>query len=152
VLEIDEDQPFQEKVWIIQRCGWGLLLLFLVAAAAGLTGPSPLTRVVEEKGGHRMEYPRFGRIGTNAEMIVSPATGRTVFFSREILRKAEIKTVMPFPAEGQARPDGMSFEFGHSGRGEIHLGWKPREAGWIRGKVRVGEPAVEFEFKQFVYF
>jgi hypothetical protein len=85
-------------------------------------------------------------------MIVSPAAGREIFLSREILRKAEVKTLMPPPAESVARADGMSLSFENGGRGEIRLGWKPREAGWLKGKVLVGDPPVEFEFRQFVYF
>lgn len=152
MLEIDEDQLFQEKVWLFQRVGWGLLLLFLAVAAFGLTGPSPFTRVVEEKAGHRLEYPRFARQGTQFEMILAPAIGQDIFFSREILRKNEISTVMPLPVRGESRAGGMNFQFLNAGRGEVHVDWKPREAGWTKGTITMGNPPVEFELKQFVYF
>lgn len=152
MLEIKEDQPFQEKVWIVQRIGWGMLILFLGLAAVGLTGPSRITRITEEKGGHRLEYPRFARMDTAFEMIVAPASGEKVFFSREILRRAAIQNVMPLPLRGEAEAGGMSFRFGNGGQGEIHMDWKPKEAGWTKGKVMIGEPPVEFDLKQFVFF
>jgi hypothetical protein len=149
-LEIQEDQAFQEKIWKIQRIGCIFLFLFVAAAAAGFTGPSEFTKKVEEKNGYRLEYPRFGRIGTSFEIILSGPTGE-VFISQEILRKTEMETATPEPERSASSPEGMAFFF-ENANGEMHFDAKPREAGWVKGIVRLGKPAVELPFRQFVYF
>lgn len=151
LLEIDEDQSFQEKMWVAQRVGWVLLLLFLLAAVFGYTGASSLTTVKEERGGYRLKYPRFGRIGTPFELVVS-GPGGEVFFSREILQRNELTNAVPSPRSSEALTGGLRLKFEAVSGGEIHFDWKPRRAGRLKGKVALGEPPVEFEVSQFVYF
>ncbi|HEU4345558.1 MAG TPA: hypothetical protein VFU31_28750, partial [Candidatus Binatia bacterium] len=42
-LEIEEDLRFQERAWVVQRVGWGVMLLVIVATAAGMFGEGALS-------------------------------------------------------------------------------------------------------------
>ena len=60
-LEISQDLTFQRRSWIVQRVGWVMLALLILAALGGLFGPGPLSRA--RAGPHDgplwVEYQRF---------------------------------------------------------------------------------------------
>ena len=47
-LQIHQDLCQERREWKIQRVGWLLMALMLVAALAGLLGPGPLSSTIAE--------------------------------------------------------------------------------------------------------
>src|SRR5437763_389442 len=76
-LEVGQDLDFLRRAWVLQRVGWGVLALLVLAAVLGLVGPGPLCRAVEadSAGLLRLEYERFEHLETNATLRLHLAPG-----------------------------------------------------------------------------
>ena len=63
-IDLDQDIDFQQRSWKVQRVGWGLMVLFVLAGLSGLLGTGPLSNVTDgdEGGPLWLEYQRFGRL------------------------------------------------------------------------------------------
>lgn len=115
-LEVDEDRAWQEKFWTAQRFGWILMALFILAAAAGLTGMGgPLASARAELGGGTIDYPRITRWQADDQMQVriAPASPAEVelTLSREFVQLFSIGSIQPEPSEVQATAAGHRFTF-----------------------------------------
>jgi hypothetical protein len=72
-LDIDEDLTFQNREWVAQRFGMGILFLFVLGAALGLTGMGgPLSTGRAGRTSDRVfvEYDRFVRSGAVSTILV----------------------------------------------------------------------------------
>jgi hypothetical protein len=71
-LELDEDLPFQEKQFRVERLGWGMMFAILIAALLGLFGSGPLSRAsaASSESGLRVEYSRFARRDAHTRILV----------------------------------------------------------------------------------
>lgn len=60
-LEIRQDQRFQQREWRLERIGWTLIALFVLAGLLGLLGPGPLSWATARSDGGlvEVEYQRF---------------------------------------------------------------------------------------------
>lgn len=70
-LEIDEDVDFQRREWFWQRVGFGLLAVFVLAAALGVTGAGGVLsggEISDPSGRLRIEYQRMVRRGAASEV------------------------------------------------------------------------------------
>jgi len=65
-LDINQDLAFQRRSWSLQRIGWGLIALVLIAALLGLFGHGPLSEATTDDPSLpiRLAYERFGRFGS----------------------------------------------------------------------------------------
>ena len=75
-LELGQDLPFQRRTWLVQRVGWGVVLLLLLAAAAGLLGRGPLSEKTARSadGALGVRYGRFvrHRAPTTVQLQLAP--------------------------------------------------------------------------------
>lgn len=57
-LEVSQDLNFQRREWVVQRVGWVVMAVLLVAALLGLFGPGPLSKSIagSASGPVRAEY------------------------------------------------------------------------------------------------
>lgn len=62
-LDIAQDLEHQRREWVIERIGWAIMALILLAALAGLLGSGPLSNArIDHPGSHlSAEYNRFER-------------------------------------------------------------------------------------------
>jgi len=145
-LEISHDLAFQQRTWAVQRIGWVMMLLFVVAAAVGLfsVGPLSWTQTRDPEGLIALEYERFGRYmaPTTLRLRLEPsATSRdrvAVRMNRALTEDLEIQHIRPAPERMTASPDGMRFEFDIAARGEpanITFSVRPQSIGRLRGEV-----------------
>lgn len=115
-LEIDSDRAFQERFWIVERIGWALMLLIVLAALAGFTGVTgPASTGRAEAAGARVDYPRISRWQTADMLAIEFAEGAggkvEVLIPREFTRVFSIEGVTPEPSKVTATSDGPLYEF-----------------------------------------
>src|SRR5947209_3798236 len=69
--EIQQDLPFQRRLWNFQRIAWAIMLLVAVAALLGLFGTGPLdnAKVGREGSPLWLEFNRFGRLQSETSAL-----------------------------------------------------------------------------------
>lgn len=67
-LELDFDDALQRREVRVQRIGWVLLALIIVAALAGLTGRGPLAKGRVARGGVDLRWERIARRDARSEV------------------------------------------------------------------------------------
>ena len=70
LLQINEDIEFQKKEWSWARLGWVLMLIIALAGLLGLFGQGPLSKSTARAGGIEVEYERFERLLSPAQIEV----------------------------------------------------------------------------------
>ncbi|HXH06764.1 MAG TPA: hypothetical protein VNI83_09250 [Vicinamibacterales bacterium] len=118
-LVLDEDLAFQRRVWTIQRIGWVVLALLVVAGAFGLFGGGPISRAStgDPAGRLAVEYERFCRREATTTLTVrlreprAPEGAASVVFAPAYLDAIAIEQVVPPPEGSEIRPDGVVFRF-----------------------------------------
>src|SRR5919106_6001727 len=74
-LQIDQDLAYQQREWLVERVGWIVMLLLIVAAAAGIFGNGVLSRASVSDGKQlRIEYERFAHYLTPTSLKVHMRT------------------------------------------------------------------------------
>jgi hypothetical protein len=154
---IDEDLLFQQRNWRVQRIGWMVLGLLIVAGLAGLMGPGPLSRV-NARAGERLEvdYERFVRHGAASELKVTvrrPASGQVrVAISRDYLDQLNLERVRPSPTEVQSSGGDAVYVFGHAGGQSMQATFviQPEELGSHVARVAAGDGS-SVTIRQFTY-
>jgi hypothetical protein len=157
-LQIEQDLQFERRSWVAERVGWGLMMLLVAAALAGLFGGGIASRRTIGGPGIEFEYNRFGRYDSPDTIIlrVSPALTASgelrIRLSEEFLEKVQIENIDPEPDESTAGGTDRVFLFRtHSSQGllriRVHL--IPRAIGRVAG--RVGAGGVNLDFAQWIY-
>lgn len=132
-----------------QRIGWVLLLLAILAAAAGAFGDGPLSRAsISAPGGVRVDYERIvrRRAPTEIRIVVpsAPMPGGSLALEVTRLPGAERLVAFPDPLHERATALGARFEIATRGEGpfEIALRNVPSTLGRreIRLAIGLAEP------------
>lgn len=118
-LEISQDLTFQRRSWAVQRCGWVLLALFILAALLGLFGPGPLSRAMagQQDGPLWAEYHRFWRLQSPMSLRLHFGPDATrhgqvrVWLSRSYLEAMSVQHVTPQPQRVEAGPERLTYVF-----------------------------------------
>jgi hypothetical protein len=106
-LEIAQDLDFQRKEWRVQRIGWVVMALLILASLLGLTGRGVLARATIGDTGSRLQltYSRFDRLEAPTTLDLQIAgdavTGEQVelWVDRDYLQSLQIEQVVPEPEE-----------------------------------------------------
>ena len=158
-LEIDDDPGFDVKSHHVQRIGWCLLALFLLASAGGLLGPSRLSSRVVSDGSTIIEYPRFARRSADAQLKISVRNPKReeeeIWVSSEYLDGIKLHRVTPEPIRAESVGDGVKFTFAAEKGApslDVLFELKPSNAGALKGEIRHGLPPEKIALNQFVYF
>lgn len=118
-LEIEQDVQYAEREWTAERVGWGLLLLVVALALAGLFGNGPLswTTIKSSQGDLDVAYERFGRRGGSQELTVRTTADAArngtweLFFSLDYLNALQVTSITPEPESVAADRGGVRFTF-----------------------------------------
>lgn len=128
-----------------QRVGWLLLLLMILAAAAGAFGDGPVARAsLSASGGVRVDYERIvrRRAPTEIRIVVAsaPMPGGSLALEVDGLPGAERLVPFPAPQHERATAGGARFEIATRGEGpfEIALRNVPRTLGRREFRLVVG--------------
>ncbi|MDQ3669061.1 MAG: hypothetical protein M3377_02105 [Actinomycetota bacterium] len=113
-LELEQDLSFQRWQWRVERAGWGLLALVILAAFLGLIGGyGPLRTASASADGDalRLEYDRFVRLraATELRFLASPdlvgGGELEVFLTSDYADEIEIASITPGPDTVTRTPD-----------------------------------------------
>ena len=160
-LEINEDIAHERLEWRLERIGWTVMALVLVAALAGLLGPGPLSSAIRTGNDSklRLEYNRFVRAeGPTLLRIRSAADLATngqlrLWIGREYIETVEIKHIDPEPASVEISGDRLIYVFKVSDPAQpttviFHL--EPDAFGLSTLKIGIDEQT-QLTARQFVY-
>jgi hypothetical protein len=160
-LELDDNELLQKMEWRVQRIGWLVWTLIIIAALAGLLGPGMLSSSESSAADNSLTvaYDRFAHYHhpTSLELTVRPnaAAGRDlrVKVSQSWLDRVQIHRIAPEPEGRQLEEEGVIFTFPRSealetGKIVFHIEFE--QMGTSRGRIEViGQEAATFN--QFVY-
>ncbi len=159
-MDLGQDLTFQRRSWRVQRVGWALWLLVLIAAAAGLLGEGPLSdATIGARGLFQVQYERLVRHGAPVllELHLEPGAVQgdeaRVWIDKAYLQGMQIQTMYPEPESVEARADGMTYVFKLDEPGEpasIIFNVTYDSIGLQHGQVALNDGA-PVSFSQFVY-
>jgi hypothetical protein len=152
VYPIQEDMAFQRTSWIVERAGWIVLTLLLVAALAGLFGHGWLSKQKIGDGTLRVEFDRFQRITKVTPYIISVKSGGEpkLTLGRKFQTAYEVIDIEPHPIRSSAGENGLELQFASAADSLRAVIWaRPRSFGRMRFSV-AGEGAA-LTVRAFVY-
>ena len=160
-LEVGQDTIFQRYQWTVQRWGWAILALVLLAALLGLLGRGPLSSTDAEAPDQslRVKYNRFIRVRAPADLKISVAAKASqngairLWIDREYLDHLQVKHITPRPEHEEAGSDRHIFVFRAAAPGnpvEIVLHFEPEKPGPHTCRVGLVD-GPELSFEQFAY-
>lgn len=117
-LEVESDLRFHQRMWLVQRFGWMLMLAVLAAGLAGVFGGGPLSQATARSDGDELvlEYERYARQGGRSRVKVDfavptgAAEGR-LLVSRATLEALEIEQLTPRPLRAESTAEGVVYVF-----------------------------------------
>jgi hypothetical protein len=151
---------FQRREWAVQRAGWGVLWVILLAGVLGLFGRGPLSRArATDERGWQVEYDRFGRDLTPGTLVITipagaePRDTAMLWLDRGFVDAVKIRLVTPEPVAVSATSNRLEYRFlTHAEAGALHITFElePQRVGWIEGRAGApGTPGIPFH--QLVY-
>lgn len=159
-IEIHEDFEFEQRQWRVQRIGWVVMGLLVVAALLGVFGTGILSRSQLGSGGPlEVEYERFSRLlsPSTLRLRVEAAPGDDqmveVWLDQRYLERFQIERVTPQPDSVEALSDRLNYSFKVTDSGqpvEISFNLRATEIGLVRGQVGLPEQQ-PLSFSQFIY-
>jgi hypothetical protein len=148
-IEVEEHLDYQRTFWRIQRVGWVLLALLLVASALGLLGSGgPLHREVLGAGSaFRVEHPRVQRLSSEfaARFELAGGDSLSIVLPARFFEDHRLDSWTPEPVSAMAEGDEIRFTF--EGRSAI-LRVQPQSIG--RKAITVQEAGGEI--RDLTYF
>lgn len=121
-LQVEQDERFFRRNWIIQRIGWIAMALIIVAGLLGLFGaPGPLSRARASRGPIEVEFDRLVRMNAPSEIHIDVGSSGPRFavsLNRDFVDAVEIRSITPSPKSVEIRNDRVlyTFEAGRSPR------------------------------------
>lgn len=158
-LQIDDDMNFQRKEWQVERIGWIVMALLALAGLLGLFGEGPLSNINAANGPIEVEYDRFERLMSPAQMVVQiapeAAQGEEVRLrvGRKLLDGLEVQDISPQPDSMELTPENIVYVFKVNEPNapmRIKFDLQTAKAGSHSGQVGV-ESGAAVDVRQFIY-
>ncbi|MGE0468283.1 MAG: hypothetical protein AB7L09_04385 [Nitrospira sp.] len=158
-LEINQDLPFQRRMWKAERIGWSAMAMLLTGGVLGLFGNGPLSWTTASDQSLIVEYQRFGRNQAPLQLRIHLPAGLgkddSVSFQldRAFVADVQITRITPKPDAEQPISDGIRFLWSSNvGEGAIlvTVSYQPEHIGFLTARISVGD-AASVSMRQFVY-
>jgi protein-L-isoaspartate(D-aspartate) O-methyltransferase len=150
-LDVREDRRWQEVFWTVQRIGWALMGLFIVAALLGATGGGgPLSTAKAETSTGSVEYPAISRWESSEQIVFRFQPGSSakahLTLSPQFDQVFAADSILPQPSAAVATAAGHRYTFDLEGTGEKQIVFnvttgKPALARHISARIGAGPPA-----------
>jgi hypothetical protein len=151
-LEIEEHLNLHITGWVVQRIGWGAMLVFIVLGSLGLFGDGFLSRQQIIREGVVVHYERFFRIQAETEIRVhatAEANLIEVKLSPAFTENYRIVRTIPEPNDRRLENGSLAFGFPATGSADIVFVVEPATVGSNVSGVIVND--VRFELSAFIY-
>lgn len=118
-LQINDDMPLQRRTWIVERIGWIVMGILVLAALAGVfaTGPASWAEAHDPSGQVRVEYERFQRhmapFSLQVHIAPESVSGDTIAvrLNADLVNAIQVQKVVPEPQNAKATADGIAYTF-----------------------------------------
>lgn len=158
--DINQDLEFSRREWRVERVGWVIMALLVLAGVLGLLGRGPLTEQVARDANHlaSVEYYSIDHAEAPSELRVHiepgvvSATQMWLTLNSAYLKRIEIESIEPQPAAQQLTGDGVAFVFYLTEPGQpvdLSVQYHFVEYGWATGQIDI-EGGPQLTFSQFV--
>jgi hypothetical protein len=160
-LEVGQDLEFERRMQKVQRAGWAVMALVVLAALLGLFGTGLFSKahIGREDAPLRLEYDRCLRYQAPQRLRVRLDSGAArqgkvrLWISDDYLERVQIARIYPQPEGVELGPDGQTFTFQTEDLTEpatVMFYVVPERVGSLPGRMRlVGGDLLSF--RQFVY-
>jgi hypothetical protein len=117
-LEIDQDPAFERRDWVMQRLGWVVIALLILAGLTGLvgsSGPFATTIATPPDGQLRLSSTRFARHSAPTDVRVQVAAGAVagdrleLWLNRSLFDRIEVEQIVPEPEAVAVGPDRVQY-------------------------------------------
>lgn len=160
-IEIQQELRFQRRMWVVQRVGWTVMLLLVLAGLLGLFGHGPLSgaTAASADGAVRVEYERFGRFKSpmslriHARPEAMAENALRLAIDRKYLQGVQIQRIVPEPARAEAGDEGVVYVIPLAGSGQsatVTFYLKTETIGPLSGSIEAGDGRV-VTISQFIY-
>ena len=140
-LQIGEDMGFQRRAWRLERIGWGVMALVVIAGLLGLfaVGPLSWTTKTDASGLMRVDFGRIQRLTAPAtlkldvEFTAMADDSIEIQIGQSFLEAFKISSMQPAPAESITTPHGLLLRFKAEpgeGRAIIYVEVSPEAIGF----------------------
>ena len=158
---VDEDLQFQRRQWRIERFGWSVMVVIIVAALAGVFGGGGLiadTTASDSAGSTEILYARFARYASPTTLdvnVAASASGRPILVrvTDKYLNTMKVRAITPPPTSTVIADQQHVFVFERSApsaSATIRFELEPAAMGRHQGWITVDE-AAPISFAQFIY-
>lgn len=158
-LQIYDDWEFQRRSWRVQRIGWVLMVLFILAGLMGLLGSGWLghTTIATADRALQLEYDRFLRLHSPSRVkirAIAPTPQELqIRIERQYLEGLQVARMMPEPDRVEIEPENYAYYFLTSSANRpvtIALEIEPERVGWLDGKISLATDR-GLQLRQWVY-
>ena len=158
-LEVREDVAFERRLWRVQRVGWVVITLVLVAALAGLFGNGPLSHASASAGNLQVRYDRFVHADAPATLNIDvtnlASNVARLTIDRSLLEPMDVQRMQPRPSRTRAAGNAVVFEFDVSDARTLHvlIDASPQSPALASGSISVLESgaASTVRIQQLIY-
>lgn len=160
-FQLNEDEAFVRKQYVVQRIGWVLMAALVIAALMGAFGRGPLSHKTAHSADRSLsvEYDRFCRSQAQTELKLTASensvTGGTLRLGldRKYMSTFEVVDINPRPERTDLSSEHATLVYRvpkHGGPLVVKLILEPTEPGWLEAAAGI-EGKDRIVFKQFVY-
>jgi hypothetical protein len=155
-LEIEIDESWTRREWTVERAGWLLMLLILVAGLLGAFGEGRLSRGEASQYGLplRVDYERVARHGSPATLEIALGPGAApggvarLWVDRKYAEAVEVKYILPEPESTWVTRDRLGFAVRVPNPADsafVTIAFEPDDIGSREVRVGLeGHPGVRF--------
>ena len=151
-LELEDDIKLHETGWIIQRVGWIIILLLVIAASLGIFGNGLLSKAEIIDDGNKLSFEKRARYEAPMQMTIH-ATSRNeridVRIPQSYFNIIELDKVVPEPLEQTLANGFVIFTFETEGPSTVKFYLIPEKTGTITVQIKVNES--DFSISHFIY-
>lgn len=129
---------FQRASWVVERAGWIVLTLLMIAALAGLFGHGWLSKQRVGDGNFRVEFEQFQRVTKVTPYIISlRGSGELkLTLGPRFQTGYEVIDIEPRPIRSSAGENGLELQFASVGDNLRTVIWaRPRSFGRLRFSI-----------------
>jgi hypothetical protein len=153
-IETPENMRLHRIGWRAQKVFRGILVLFIILAAAGGMGTGFLSEREQRFGTDLIvRCERITRIGTETELEVESLTGNpdklVVLLPYNTLSRYQLESISPEPMHQASMPEGVRYEFVRQAGSRIVFSFSAEKPGMAEGTLTIGNNA--FNFSQFIF-
>jgi hypothetical protein len=148
---------FQRREWVVQRIGWALLAITLIAALTGVFGRGPVANQTQANESATIEYERFVRRDADTRWEITlrdapPGGHAEIAIDAQFARNFEITAIHPEPTDTALSGGRWIYRFARHEPGEMLVVFtvEPERVGRHEGAITANGSA-PFHLWQFTY-